>query len=296
VALPVASITALSEMQASLRQSTQQVVRDQLAEQRRFVLTTFEAFARRMSAEIKDGIAKIPAPPVIETLPEAPRPQWWPAVLTGLLAVIPAAVLGFLNWQMQQDGARLNQELVEARTATAAAEREAAAAALAAAAAATAAAAPDPDQPFATEYVPYGETPLARRRLERLQGIVESLEAQDFKGRIVVESFIGDFCLSGSAAEGFSLADSLLPSQQCDLVGNPFQDALLPAQNQSVEFANFIAIMRQRFGGAITIEVANAGRSRPVAYPTQGERSTAGDWNAVAAQNNRVEFRVEPGL
>ena len=79
-------------------------------------------------------------------------------------------------------------------------------------------------------------------------------------------------------------------------MGNPFQDALLPAQNQSVEFANFIAIMRQRFGGAITIEVANAGRSRPVAYPTQGERSTAGDWNAVAAQNNRVEFRVEPGL
>lgn len=294
IALPVASITALSEMQASLRQSTQQVVRDQLAEQRRFVLTTFEAFARRMSAEIKDGITKIPAPPVVETLPEAPRPQWWPAVLTALLAVIPAAVLGFLNWQMQQDSARLNEELVEARTATAAAEREAAVAASAAAAAATAAAASEPDQPFATEYVPYGETPLARRRLERLQGIVESLEAQDFKGRIVVESFIGDFCLSGSAAEGFSLADSLLPSQQCDLVGNPFQDALLPAQNQSVEFANFIAIMRQRFGGAITIDVANAGRSRPVAYPTQGERSTAGDWNAVAAQNNRVEFRVEP--
>jgi CheY-like chemotaxis protein len=294
-ALTVASASALSEMQASLRQSMQQLVRDQFSEQRRFVLSTFEAFARRTSAELKDGIAKIPVPPVIELPTQAPQRQWWPTVLTALLAVIPSLVLGYFYWQSQQRNLGLRQEVTDAREATEVARREAAVAAAAAAAAAPAKSAlAGADKPFATEYVPYGETPLARRRLERLQGIVESLEAEGFRGRVVVESFVGDFCLSGGAAEGFSLADSALPSQSCDLVGNPFQDALLPAQNQSVEFANFIAIMRQRLGGAIQISVVNAGRSHPVAYPEQSERTTAGDWNAVAAQNNRVEFRVEP--
>ena len=293
-ALTAASASALSEMQASLRQSMQQLVRDQFSEQRRFVLSTFEAFARRTSAELKDGIAKIPVPPVIELPTQAPRRPWWPMALTAMLAVIPSLVLGYFYWQAQQSNLGLRQEISDAREATAVARREAAVAAAAAAAAPAKSALAGSDKPFATEYVPYGETPLARRRLERLQGIVESLEAEGFRGRVLVESFVGDFCLSGGPVEGFSLADSALPSQRCDLVGNPFQDALLPAQNQSVEFANFIAIMRQRLGGAIQISVVNAGRSHPVAYPEQSERTTAGDWNAVAAQNNRVEFRVEP--
>jgi hypothetical protein len=61
-----------------------------------------------------------------------------------------------------------------------------------------------------------------------------------------------------------------------------------------VAFANFAAILRQRTGGAIEIETVNAGRRSPVTYPEQGEGSTAGEWNAVAAKNNRVEFRLVP--
>jgi hypothetical protein len=37
-----------------------------------------------------------------------------------------------------------------------------------------------------------------------------------------------------------------------------------------------------------------AGRRNPVEYPEQREGSTAAEWNAVAAQNNRVEFHVVP--
>ena len=66
------------------------------------------------------------------------------------------------------------------------------------------------------------------------------------------------------------------------------------AQRPSLAFANNIATLRQRTGGAITVEIENAGRSDPLAYPEQGEGSTAGEWNLVAAQNNRVEFRLEP--
>ena len=50
------------------------------------------------------------------------------------------------------------------------------------------------------------------------------------------------------------------------------------AQRQSVDFANFAAMLRQRTAGAIRVEVVNAGRTQPVAYPEQGEKTTAGAW------------------
>ena len=299
-ALPAA---ALSEMQGGLRQSMQQLVRDQLAEQRRFMLATFEAFARRMGTEIKDGIAKVPVPPAVEPVIQPPPPvPWWPALLTALFSLVPAAILGFLYWQSLQSQAGLQRELTDARAEAAAAQAEAkAAASLASMPLAAALSAPVGTAapgavtgPVATEYVPYGETPLANARLDRLRNVAATAVAQQFKGRIVVESFVGDFCLAGSASEGFTVAPTELDSSKCDLVGNPFDDALSPAQRQSVDFANFAATLNQRTGGAVTVELVNAGRRNPVAYPEQGENSTAGDWNAIAVQNNRVEFHLVP--
>ena len=288
----------LSELQSGMRQSIQQLVKDQLAEQRRFMLATFEAFARRMSSEIKE-MARVAPPPAVETLPPPPAGiPWWPVALTALLAVVPSAILGFLYWQSIGTSAVLASSLAETKAQLAGAE----AAALAAAAPigdgdgidAGSEGASSPSGPLAIEYVPYGETPLAGARLDRLRGLAATLEAQGFRGSIVVESYVGDFCLSGSAGEGFAVADAALPSQSCDLVGNPFEDAISPAQRQSVDFANFAATLRRRTGGAIVVDTVSAGRRNPVEYPEQREGSTAGEWNAVAAQNNRVEFRSVP--
>jgi CheY-like chemotaxis protein len=288
----------LSELQSGMRQSMQQLVKDQLAEQRRFMLATFEAFARRMSSEIKE-LARVAPPPAVEPMPPAPAGiPWWPVALTALLAVVPSVILGFLYWQSIDATAALASSLAETKAQLASAE----AAALAAAApvgdsdgsdAGTAGSSP-PSGPLAVEYVPYGETPLAEARLDRLRGLAATLEAQGFRGSIVVESYVGDFCLTGGAGEGFAVADAALPSQECDLVGNPFEDAISPAQRQSVDFANFAATLRRRTGGAIVVEAVSAGRRNPVEYPEQREGSTAGEWNAVAAQNNRVEFRLVP--
>ena len=288
----------LSELQSGMRQSIQQLVKDQLAEQRRFMLATFEAFARRMSSEIKE-MTRVAPPPPAEPLPPPPAGMpWWPVALTALLAVVPSVILGFLYWQSIGTTAALASSLAETKAQLASAE----AAALAAAApvgdgdgsdAGTVGSSP-PSGPLAVEYVPYGETPLAEARLDRLRGLAATLEAQGFRGSIVVESYVGDFCLTGGAGEGFAVADAALPSQDCDLVGNPFEDAISPAQRQSVDFANFAATLRQRTGGAIVVDAVSAGRRSPVEYPEQREGSTAGEWNAVAAQNNRVEFRLVP--
>ncbi len=140
----------------------------------------------------------------------------------------------------------------------------------------------------------YGEVPLGGSRLERLRVIATTLEGQGFKGRIRIEAFVGDFCLTGNIGDGFAVAESAIAAQKCDLVGNPYEDSLSAAQRQSVDFANFTASLRKRTGGAIEVDVVDAGRTQPVDYPAQAERTTAGDWNVVAAQNNRVEFHIVP--
>jgi len=311
-----APVAALAELQASLRQSIQQLVKDQLAEQRRFMLATFEAFARRLGTEIKENTpAKAPAGAAVEALPIEPQPrQWWPVLLTALLAVIPAVVLGALYWKALDENRAVVRQVTELKTEiTDLADKVAAMPppmtfmspsllppipqALPAGAvpsAATPAIATDA-APLAIEYVPFGETPLANSRLDRLRAVAAPLESQRARARIIVESYVGDFCLTGSPAEGFAVAEPSVPFQKCDMVGNPFDDSLAPAQRQSVDFANFVASLRKRTGGAVVVETVSAGRRNPVEYPEQAEGSTAGAWNTVAAQNNRVEFRVVRG-
>jgi CheY-like chemotaxis protein len=293
-----------SELQASLRDSLQHHLKDQLGEQRRFMLATFEAFARRLNTEVKESIAKIPPPPSLEALlpPKPPRP-WWPAVVTALFAAVPAIVLGYIAWTATESNAALQRDLDAAR---AAGERAKAAALVAAATASATMASNAPltatspagggaaNAQAAIEYVPYGESPLSGNRLERLRALAATLEAQQFKGRVRIESYVGDFCLAGDAGEGFEPADTALAASKCDVVGNPYDDSLSTPQRQSVDFANFVATLRRRTGGSIQVEIVNGGRNKPVAYPEQEEKTTAGAWNTVAAQNNRVEFHIVP--
>ena len=311
-----APVAALAELQASLRQSIQQLVKDQLAEQRRFMLATFEAFARRLGTEIKENTPpKAPAAATIDPLPIESQPrQWWPVVVTALLAVIPATVLGVLYWRALDENRAVVRQVTELKTEiTDLADKVAAmpppmtfmspsllppipqtlpAGAVPAGSSPVSA---TETAPLAIEYVPFGETPLANGRLDRLRAVAAPLEAQRTRARIIVESYVGDFCLTGSPADGFVVAEPSVPFQKCDMVGNPFDDSLAPAQRQSVDFANFAASLRKRTGGAVVVETVSAGRRNPVEYPEQAENSTAGAWNTVAAQNNRVEFRVVRG-
>jgi CheY-like chemotaxis protein len=286
-------LLALSELQGGLRQSVQQLLKDQLAEQRRFMLATFEAFARRMGNDVKEHVAKIPAPVAVEPIPpEPPRRDWWPVALTGIFAALPALVLGTVFMRANETDRALVERLDSLEKQQA--RLESATRAVASTAPGALQGPVQPAGPLAVEYVPYGETPLAGARLERLRTLAGALEAQGFRGRIVAESFVGDFCLDGtSAGEGFTVAPPATLLQKCVLMGNPFDDGLSNAQRQSVAFANFAATLKQRTGGAIEVAVENGGRTSPIEYPEQREDTTAGEWNRIAALNNRVEFRAD---
>ncbi len=143
-----------------------------------------------------------------------------------------------------------------------------------------------------TEAVPYGEVPLSGARLEKLRELVEGMRSQQIKGTVRVEIFTGDFCLSGSPASGYALADEDVPVSRCDAVGNPFGDALTVQQRQSVAFANLVASLNSNTASGIRVQIVDGAHKPVVAYPAPSSTLTAAAWNAVAERNQRVEFTV----
>ena len=106
----------------------------------------------------------------------------------------------------------------------------------------------------------------------------------------------GQFCLSGNAMDGYTLAAAGVLAVKCDLIGNPFEESQATQQHQSLAFANIVAGVRQRTSGAITVDIESAGTTRAATpYPLRTESLTASEWNRAAAANNRVEFAVERG-
>ena len=290
---------SIGQIEAAMRAAIAPALKEHGAEMRRLMLASLEAFARRITAEPKPTAPAAPAAPVAEPEPiEPPRaPSRWPlAAGIAALALIPTLVLGILQTRtlestravvssnaelaatVQEQQAQLNtlQQTLQARAALVEAS-------------ATAAQTPE------AEPVPYGEAPLAGARLEKLRALVAHLRSAGFRGTVKVATYVGEFCLTGNGLEGYSLAADDLPMKRCDMVGNPFDDGLNAAQRQSLGFANLVSSVRQETADALTIVVAHEGRRPAVPYPDSAHLAnlTAGEWNRIAAQNNRVEFSTE---
>ena len=292
---------AIGDIETAIRTATAPLLKEHNTEMRRFVLASLEAFARRIGADLKPAAAPTPPPEPIEALPPPPPPSRWPLVAaiaalallpTFVLAVIHTRTLDAMN-QLAQQNAKLaafteEQQLQLDALRKAVQGREVQMA--------TAAAARPSEADVESEPVPYGEQPLSGARLERMRDLIAQLKAGGFHGTLKVATFVGEFCLVGNGIEGYSMAADDLPANRCDLRGNPFDDGLSAAQRQSLPFANLVASLRQDKTEQLRVEVEHEGRKPAVPYPRgdQLAKVTAGDWNKIAAQNNRVEFAAEP--
>ena len=301
---PASAVPRVSANDPAWRQAMVKLLDDHQAEMRRFIAANFDAVSRRLSHEHKSGASAAPASEseVVTPPPQKTAPLWpWVAAIA-LAALLPFGWSQYLYQQTadnQHDliaaNTKLLASLAEQRQQITAIQenlehlKRTEDASLAAVPAAPPAAARTD-----SESVPYGEIPLAGTRLDKFRTVVERLRGSGFKGKLRVESFVGDFCLSGNPAEGFAPAQDDLPSRRCDLVGNPFEDGLNPAQQQSVDFANYVATLRRSAGSSLQIEFNFAGRKPSVPYPTVSDRVTAGDWNRIGVRNNRVEFTPVP--
>ncbi len=278
-------------------------VKDQSVEMRRFIVASLDSFASRIVSEVR-GVAATPVaePSPLPTAP--PLASSWPWFLA-LSITAATTIVCAVSWALSREAltkanaeiaslAASDADLRHARDELAASNKEL----TAALAASTANAAPETPSSAAVaarvESVPYGEIPFDRSRLDALRDLLAKLEAQGFHGVVKITSAEGLFCLTGNPTDGFVPANPNVLLNKCDLVGNPFEEALTAQQRQSLAFANLVAGVRQRTSGAITVVIENAGASRGVApYPPRNESVTAGEWNRAAAANNRVEFWTE---
>jgi CheY-like chemotaxis protein len=150
--------------------------------------------------------------------------------------------------------------------------------------------------PITSDVLPvaYGEVPFAGVRLERLRSLVSSLRSEQRKAVIYIETFTADFCLSGTADGIYVLTSDEMLLSSCDLVGNPFGNALSVTQRQSVAFANLLNSINQDPQSNLNVQLVDGGHRVLQTYPERTAALTAGEWNRVAERNQRVEFSVRP--
>ena len=241
-------------------------VKEQAADMRRFIMASLDSFAARIVADVRDAPAPLlePLPPVVANQ----RPRIWPWV-AALVVVCGAAAACAAFWSLsREDAAQAHAEVAALTSANAELKRAAEeigatnkelAAALAANAVNPAPVNAAPGTAVRVEPVPYGEIPFDRSRLDVLRDFLAKLEAQNFRGVVKITSAAGSFCLNGNATDGFAPAIGSLAVGKCDLLGNPFEEALTSQQRQSLAFANLVASVRQRTSGAIAVTIENAG-------------------------------------
>jgi CheY-like chemotaxis protein len=281
-------------------------VKEQASDIRRFMVASFDSFATRIVGDVRDLMPVQTGEPLVPPLP--PERPVWPWVVAILAPAVIGAALAASWFAARNELARVQAEVAALKSANAdlqhsqidlATSVKDLTAALAAANSRANSAAPTgastSNIPPRVEQVPYGEIPFDRSRAEALREMLTKLEAQGFRGVVKVVNHAGLFCLVGNAADGFAPAGSTLVVGKCDVIGNPFDEALTSQQRQSLTFANLVAGVRQRTAGAIAVALENAGSSHAATpYPARTESLTAGEWNRAAAANNRVEFSAEP--
>lgn len=271
------------------RSAVEAMLKEQSVELRRFMVSTLEAHTHRILSELRPREPEPPEDAEPTPPPAAPMPWGW-MLATGS-AVVALIVVAVLYWQ-SVTAMRQAERAFEAVTAS----NESLSQAIenwrvANERAVAQDANPGGPRPMVLS-VPFGEQPMAPSRLEAVRNLVGQLERTAISGTIRVETFLGTFCVVGSAAQGYSLAPPATPAAQCELIGNPLDEATGGAARQPLAFANLAASVRQRTGGAIELELVAGPRERVVATYPAVEQATAGQWNAAAQSNNRIEISV----
>lgn len=144
-----------------------------------------------------------------------------------------------------------------------------------------------------TGRVPFGRVPFDGRRAEQIGEFIAQLESGGFEGTVLAASHLGEFCLSIDANGLYGLADPDTLISECALIGHPLDNSTMLDDRQTPGFRQFIETSPLVNGGDIALDVIANDRlsSTPAfAYPVDPEN--AGEWNEVAALNNRVEYML----
>ncbi len=300
-AAPAAAAASLTPELRTLLETT---LRAETAELRRAFQAGIDAQSDRILTEVRSLLPDPPVVPAAPLVPEPPRPSPWGWVAAAA-SLVAALAMGWMWWNQSQQLAAMQARVGELQKEVAVATESARASAEALSAQQAALASPfesaagtlisDATQSPLSESVPFGEVPLSGTRVAAVQGLLERLATEGFRGIVEITTHAGRFCLGGENAESLALAADDTPVSKCALVGNPLYEKLSPAERQSMEFANLAAQFRKSTAGAIDVRVVGGDpRATEGAYPALSDKLTAGEWNKAAAANNRIDIRLQP--
>jgi CheY-like chemotaxis protein len=131
-------------------------------------------------------------------------------------------------------------------------------------------------------------------RLQQLETLLTHLEEIGFQGTVRLSAHLGEFCLSTDRLGTLTPAESTVAVETCATIGHPLDSSNFVDDRQSERFAAYMADRADR-RSRIQVELVAHDRfgSRP-RYPFPEGSVTAGEWNAVAVRNNRVEYELIP--
>jgi CheY-like chemotaxis protein len=275
------------------------ILEDQHVSLRADILQSHKDFAKQVAAEVY-AQQRADREAQATTAPAEPERRFASQIGAPLAAICLTAaiiVLAVLYWRtLEERNAALGA--LDAAASSAAAVENAVRAADAAARARAETASPELLGTLTwavneTGNVGFDELPFDASRAEQLRGLLDRLATARFRGTVVLESHLGQFCLVSDETGSYRLADPDSPLAACTLFGHPLDDSSFAAERQTPEFREFLETTSLPPGIELRIVAHDRTTSVPrMAYPEDAE--TAGAWNAVAARNNRVEYSLVP--
>lgn len=144
------------------------------------------------------------------------------------------------------------------------------------------------------QYAP-DEIPFNDRRLSFVSELIQMLHGGGFQGVIHLTAHVGDFCLVQNDRGEMVVAPDNLRLGDCELFGVEAARWGRSTELFSMGFANFANREPLVEGSRIRLVAKPAEQPDPlVEYPEMDDFLLAGDWNAIARQNQRIEVRLEP--
>ncbi len=138
---------------------------------------------------------------------------------------------------------------------------------------------------------PFAATALNDDRAALLTDLAQRLRGMDIPATIAVDVHVGQYCMNIGPDGAPSPAPASALLETCQQLGWSEADALALGARQTLPFANAIALAsRDRM---VRFEIVSQGASQPRrSYPLSTQGLTAGEWNEIAAANQRVEVRI----
>lgn len=143
----------------------------------------------------------------------------------------------------------------------------------------------------------WNEVPFNDKLAGQLEEIANQLDTLGFRGVITLRSHIGRFCLKAQGNGQPLLPRDATPVTACEINELTGTEAEERGLAQSMTFSNAVASIEARFGNHVQIALETAGTDEPLKdYPDSLDGVSAGNWNKIAAVNQRMDFSFTPHL